>query len=152
MNEIVIDANFLVALLDGDDSFHTKATEIEMMIPIETPRLYFDVVVSESLSVLARRSEERKRIFSFREKVRMLQIKLPYSNISWVSVLIQTYYSEILELMTHHNGKLNFNDALIVVYMKKNNLQFIASFDSDFDDVAWVQRISTPSDIEKYVK
>src|SRR5688572_26839552 len=61
MAEIVLDTNVLVALLDGQDSLATRAEELtaRMRALGHTPVL-LDVVVTETVSVLARRAAERK--------------------------------------------------------------------------------------------
>jgi predicted nucleic acid-binding protein len=40
---------------------------------------------------------------------------------------------------------LNFNDALISLACRERNIPAIASFDADFDQVAWLHRLATPA-------
>jgi predicted nucleic acid-binding protein len=44
-------------------------------------------------------------------------------------------------------GNLNFNDALIALSCHHRDIPFIASFDRDFDNVPWLQRIAKPEDL-----
>jgi predicted nucleic acid-binding protein len=152
MNTIVIDSNILVGVLDTNDSLHVRATELDASVPISVQRIYFDIVVNESLSVLARRFEEKKREDSFPGLVQRVKTKLPSSEIIWLGSLTETYYEEILQLLIATKGTLNFNDAFLALYMKKFDLQYLLSFDTDFDNIDWIQRISTVSDIEKYLQ
>lgn len=61
MNSFLLDSSFLVALLDSKDTWHSVAVEIEGALPARVTRVFLDVVIAETLSVLARRFEERKR-------------------------------------------------------------------------------------------
>ncbi len=41
------------------------------------------------------------------------------------------------------------NDALIALSCHHREIPFIASFDRDFDNVAWLHRLATPDDLHK---
>jgi predicted nucleic acid-binding protein len=56
-------------------------------------------------------------------------------------------YSEILSLIRSSRGELNFNDALVALSCRERDIRFIASFDSDFDQLAWLKRLSQPGDV-----
>jgi len=63
---IAIDSNVLVALLDGHDKWHSKAKENYVALESKGAGfVYFDCVMNEAISVLARRSEEQKRSEEF---------------------------------------------------------------------------------------
>lgn len=49
--------------------------------------------------------------------------------------------------MRTSEGALNFNDALIALACRERNIPAIASFDSDFDTIEWLQRLSQPEDL-----
>jgi len=42
---------------------------------------------------------------------------------------------------------LNFNDALIAIACRKRGIAWLASYDTDFDRVAGLKRISQPADL-----
>jgi predicted nucleic acid-binding protein len=44
-------------------------------------------------------------------------------------------------VISESNGVLNFNDALIAITARKLNVEQIASFDADFDQVSWLKRL-----------
>ena len=56
-------------------------------------------------------------------------------------------YTEIVELVRSSRGELNFNDALIALSCRHRGISFIASFDRDFDNVAWLRRVAKPDDL-----
>jgi predicted nucleic acid-binding protein len=143
MSAVVVDSNFLVALLDAKDIWHSRAQEIESALPKKAPRLFLDIVVGESVSVIARRCEEQQRSGSFARIVTSLRAVLPPSRILWISSLMQSYYDDVLEMMTRHSGSLNFNDCLVALFMKRNTLTYLASFDRDFDSLTHIERISS---------
>jgi predicted nucleic acid-binding protein len=42
---------------------------------------------------------------------------------------------------------LNFNDALIALACRERSISAIASFDADFDAIAWLKRLHLPADV-----
>ena len=49
--------------------------------------------------------------------------------------------------MQSSGGALNFNDALIALACRERGIPAIASFDADFDQVSWLQRLARPEDV-----
>ena len=45
--------------------------------------------------------------------------------------------------MEQSKGKLNFNDALIAIACRERRTPLLASFDADFDQVAWLKRVAS---------
>jgi predicted nucleic acid-binding protein len=45
------------------------------------------------------------------------------------------------------DGARNFNDALLALACRERDIAAIASFDADFDRVAWLKRIAAPEDL-----
>ncbi len=142
MNEVIIDANFLVALMDERDVWHQKAVTIVNALRTEEAKaVYLDCVLNEVISVLGRRFEERGRTNEFSEVLKKLKILVPERLITWVYPRVPELYNEILNLIDEHNGKLNFHDALIALTSKEMVIEDILSFDGDFDEIAWLKRI-----------
>jgi predicted nucleic acid-binding protein len=142
MNEVIIDANFLVALMDERDIWHPKAvTIVNALRAKEAKAVYLDCVLNEVISVLGRRFEERGRTNEFSEVLKKLKILVPERLITWVYPRVPELYNEILNLIDEHNGRLNFHDALIALTSKEMVIENIVSFDSDFDELAWLKRV-----------
>lgn len=55
-------------------------------------------------------------------------------------------YPEIIALVREHGGLLNFHDALIALACLELGIESIASFDSGFDLVPWLRRLSNKTD------
>src|SRR3990172_10380814 len=109
--------------------------------------VYFDCVVSEAINVLARRGKERKRSSEFTELLTQVVSQVPEDSILWISTETRRFYREIISLVRNSAGGLNFNDSLIALGARELGIKSIASFDSDFDSVAWLKRLSSPHDI-----
>jgi predicted nucleic acid-binding protein len=143
MTRVLLDANFLVAWLDPRDTLHSIASEIDDALGDRAERLIVDVVVGETLSVVARRCEEQKRSGEFLSLLDFFRSYAPESRLVWVSPSVRELYNGCIDILHRHRGRLNFNDALISLFMKQNHVQHLASFDADFDELPEIYRIST---------
>ncbi len=145
-NQVVLDTNVLVALVDRLDKWHAGAEALREAFRAENAGLvYFDPVINEALSVLARRAIEQKRP---REEISDLLDALmdlvPKEAITWVSSETQRLYDQVVALIRNTSGELNFHDALIALNCRLCGIRVLASFDRDFDQVEWLTRVETP--------
>ncbi|MBI5471912.1 MAG: PIN domain-containing protein [Ignavibacteriae bacterium] len=120
---------------------------MEAALDERVTRLFLDIVIGESLSVVARRCEEQRRTPDFAAIISSVQAAIPASRIQWTASLVRTLYNKILQMMVAYNGQLNFNDCLIALFMQRNNLQHLVSFDADFNLLSTIHRISSPEDL-----
>jgi len=142
MNEMIFDANLLIALIDERDVWHPKAATLLNALRIKgTKAVYLDCVLNEVISVLGRRFEERGRTNEFDGVLRKLKKKIPERLITWVYPRVPELYKAILNLVGEHKGKLNFHDALIALVSKEMDIEYIVSFDKDFDEIEWLKRV-----------
>jgi predicted nucleic acid-binding protein len=149
MKQAVIDSNVLVAILDSRDNWHRKAQALLNALEAERVSLvYFDCVLNETVSVLARRGEEQKRSEQFSMLLDKLLIQVPIDNITWISSEIQRLYQKTIEQVRQTGGVLNFHDALMALYCRECEINAIISFDQDFDRISWLKRIVTPEDVK----
>lgn len=149
MSAIVFDANYLVGWLDQKDSWHPAVRAIAEALPKNATRLILDVSLTEALSVMARRCEEQQRPRDFLTILSAVKAEIPPKNVEWILPLVRSYYDDCLALMEGHHGKFNFNDALIISFMKQQKLVYIVSFDGDFDAIPWIRRIHTAEQAAK---
>ncbi|MBI4482680.1 MAG: type II toxin-antitoxin system VapC family toxin [Acidobacteria bacterium] len=150
MTEVLLDTSLLVAWLDEKDALHKTALPlVHALTDRKVGSIYFDCVVGEAVSVLGRRLQERKQAKQFIALVDRLQERVPQERVTWVSQQTRAYYSAILDLAKKHDGRLNFNDLLIALAAKDAALQYIVSFDSDFDLIPWLTRLKSASDVRK---
>ncbi len=80
---VVVDSNVLVALVDNRDKWHLKTKEIYSALEAkDVGFVYFDCVINEAISVLARRSEEQRRSEEFPILLDELQRQVPTGKIT----------------------------------------------------------------------
>jgi predicted nucleic acid-binding protein len=103
--------------------------------------------MNESISVLARRTEEQDRADDFQNALEYLLNQIPEEMIEWVSKETQRLYQEVVSLVRDTDGELNFHDALIAIRCRELKIKLIFSFDRDFARVEWLYRIGELNDI-----
>lgn len=143
MSKVVVDTNWLVALVDGRDKWHTRAREIAGVLAAQQAQLvYLDCVLNETISVLARRAEEQKRLEELAGLLEKTRRQVPEASIVWASLETRRLYGEIMEWVQRTRGALNFHDALIALLCREWGIKTVVSFDEDFDQIVWLTRIS----------
>ena len=147
---IVIDTSVLVALVDGQDTWHQRAVALcGALHGMDTQVVYFDCVINETITVIGRRAEEQRRSEQFDVLLDTLISLVPADNITWTSVALQRLFAETVNLCRMHQGRLNFHDALMALVCRELKLTYVLSFDSDFDEVAWLTRIADAKALER---
>ena len=147
---VVLDTSVLVGLIDARDVWHHGAVALrDALKSARADVVYFDCVVNETVSVLARRARERKVPSEFATLLDQLVSHVPESSIVWVSSRIRQFYPKIVALVRDSSGTLNFHDALIALGSRELGIGLIATFDSDFDRIEWLKRLAFPNDVEQ---
>jgi len=142
MSEAIVDANVVVAYLDEKDSHREEALKIWSGMEESGFKVwYLDCVLNETISALCRRYEERKRSEELPDLIKQFRSYFSPDIITWTYNEIEDSYDEILNIVEEHKGKLNFHDALIVLFARFKGIRYIVSFDKDFDDVELVERV-----------
>jgi predicted nucleic acid-binding protein len=98
---------------------------------------------------MARRAEEQQRSDQFPMLLNKLKQQISIENITWISLEIPRMYSDVVKLTEDTSGKLNFNDSLIALFCKEFSINFIITFDQDFDMIAWLKRICQTTEVKK---
>lgn len=104
-------------------------------------------MLAETISTATRRLRERKRITEIDPFLDRTATNFPPEVLTWISSDTPLLYSEILSLIRSSRGEMNFNDALVALSCRERGIRFIASFDSDFDRLAWLKRLWQPGDV-----
>lgn len=73
---------------------------------------------------------------------------MPKEKVEWLYPNVPDIYSNIVKLIKEKEGRLNFHDALITLFIKENNSKYLVSFDQDFDEVDWIVRIDHEGQIK----
>ena len=148
MIQIGIDTSVLIGLLDAKDLWHKPAIALkETLVENAADIAILDCVLAEAISTIARRIHEKRRTSDLDELLVRIARDYPIDDILWVLPDVPILYAEIIDLVRITDGALNFNDALIALSCRYREIPFIASFDRDFDQVEWLQRIAEPDDL-----
>ena len=148
MLKIAIDASVLIALLDSRDQWNTKATALHnALLKAGILPTYFDCVTAEAVSATFRRLHEKNRSAEVTTVLNCLRALTPQRKLTWIFPDVPRLYPQVLDLMRESSGELNFNDALIALACRERGIPAIASFDADFDQVAWLTRVEEPGDL-----
>ena len=151
MNKAAIDTNVLVAIIDARDKWHPKASALlDALDRGHIEIIWLDCVLNETISVLARRTEEQNRSEQISALLDSILQMIPPEKITWVSSEIHNLYENVVDLIRESGGKLNFHDALIALFCRASGIETILTFDRDFDKITWLKRIEKPDDISLY--
>ena len=147
MIRLIIDSNVLVALLDKKDVWHKKASDILKAVNKLSGNLIFlDCVLNETISVLGRRAEEKRRSSDFPLLLDRLTELVPPEDITWISMEIKRTYESIIAMVRDYKGILSFHDALMALFAQENK-PYLLSFDEDFDGIPWFKRMHNDEDV-----
>lgn len=140
---VAIDTFVLVGILNSGDHWHETAVRLFARLKAEgnIELVVFDCVVAESVSVIYRRLEEKRRLAEVAAFLEKIEAHFPSDVITWILPQTPRYYLDVIALIRQTNGRLNFNDALIALLCQTSSIYQITSFDTNFDLVPWVRRI-----------
>jgi predicted nucleic acid-binding protein len=138
----------LVGLINPRDLWRGRALALrDALLATGADLLYFDCVVTESISAAARRLHEKGRLAEVEALLDRLNDQVPGDTITWILPDVPHLYPEVLDLIRSSSGALNFHDALIALACRERSIPAIASFDADFDQVGWLRRLARPEDV-----
>ncbi|MDG6923644.1 MAG: type II toxin-antitoxin system VapC family toxin [Nitrososphaerota archaeon] len=130
---LFVDSSFVIALADGDDQFHETAQQLVKSIQ-KSEKVISDLVLSESVTGVAARLGQKAGMGVFENLV--------YDSTTKVVYLNKRLCERSLHLYLKYGQRLSFADAISVRIMYDRKIKSIASFDSDFDGVDGISRIS----------
>ena len=146
--DIAFDTSLLVGLLDPQDLWHARAVALETALRSSGfQAVYFDCVIAETVSIATRRLREKKRFAEIDTLLDQIIANFPPDAITWIGADVPALQADILSLVRSSQGELNFNDALIALACQEREIRRVASFDGDFDQVSWLQRVAEPNDV-----
>lgn len=150
--KVIIDSNVLVGLLNPLDHWHQHSIAFSEALNSSNVHLvYLDCVMSEVTSVVVRRLFEKQKPDEIERFFDSLTTFLPEDHITWAFSAVPRLYTDVITLIRKTQGQLNFHDALIALICREQQIKFIASYDTDFDQITWLSRIANPQDLETYI-
>lgn len=148
----VVDTSYLVALVDSRDSLHPAALVLRRSLEEAAVRpVFFEILVGEAISVLARRCAERRRAESVSLLLADLRRMIPTESLTWVGHEMRTWWEEVLMRVEGSQGGIDLNDSLTISAARAAGLGAVISFDPDFDGLPELVRLSTPESVQAWV-
>ena len=128
---IFLDTSYINGLILKNDSYSADSGNMEPYLENESKATNITVLV-EVLNSLTN--------YNFFGNVDDLFNYL--LNFDILDCLTSQDYNSAMFLFKYYNGSINFSDCTILLSMQKYGITRIASFDSDFDKIKGIQRIS----------
>jgi len=146
--KVAVDTSVLVGLINPLDHRRPESMALhDALIAASVELVYFDCVAAEAISVVARRLEEKHRSEEVKATLDNLERQINETSICWILPEVPRLFKEVLEIIRSSSGALNFNDALIALACRERGIEAIASFDADFNQIAWLRRLALPEDV-----
>lgn len=139
MATALVDSNVLIGARLSSDQHHEAAREVAAGIDsgdLPSGRI-LDDVLSEVLNYVHTRAGHDPAI----ETLDGLQASVEFS----IDRTTRSDFDAARSVFRQYEG-LSFTDATIVAYMRRTGIEYLYSFDDDFDAVEDVTRLETPSD------
>ncbi len=134
----VIDTGVLVAMADSDDEQHDVAMGIVRRIDhgdLPTARVT-NYVALETLNWIHGRKRHETAVETYERLNRSAGFELLHA--------AQKDFAEAVNLFQTYAG-LSFGDATTVAYMQREEIEYLYSFDDDFDTIRGISRLETPA-------
>jgi predicted nucleic acid-binding protein len=129
---IFVDSSYYIAIADTKDQWHEKALELSEHIE-NNLNVVSSFIISEVVTEIGRRSGG----------------KVAYNLYNYFTDNCEIIYidrdmlSESMGIFLKYDGTLSLADAASIAIMDNMKISEIASFDSDFDKVDFINRIHT---------
>jgi predicted nucleic acid-binding protein len=137
MAEVVLDANVIVALLYADDSLHRRAVDLTTRLEADGHSLVLvDFLIFEALSVLCRRAAQRKTTPpDLAAAASTMRSWFDNGEVRFLAHESEHLANSVLDIVTHSEGVLNANDALLIALQREGAIDMLATFDKGFESV-----------------
>jgi predicted nucleic acid-binding protein len=136
MAAAVVDTGILIGMADADDQHHDTAMEIVRgMDHGDLPTGHVtNYVALETLNWIHNRKRQQKAVEIYE--------RLNQSAGFEVRQAAQKDFTNALDLFETYDG-LSLGDATIAAYMRREGVDYLYSFDDDFDVIADITRLET---------
>ena len=132
MAKVALDANVIIGWLDEGDSLNARSVELMNRIHDEgNSSTLLDFTVGEAVSVICRRTAERKRnVPDLPSILDTVDEWFEQKEIEFVQKELEVLYPHVLKIIRQSGGALNFNDAALVALQRKGIIGEVATFDA----------------------
>jgi len=131
MAEVVLDANVLVGYWDQNDVLHKQALAVFAQLEATGDKpLMLDFLVAEAISVVCRRTMQRK---TNRPDLGAILLKVQAlfdrGDIEFLNEDVEGRFLKVLDVIRDSTGALNFHDATLMVLQQEGVIEEVATFD-----------------------
>lgn len=133
----VVDTGILIGMADSDDRHHKVAMEITRGMDhgdLPTGRVT-NYVVLETLNWIHTRHRHQTAVEAYERLHESAGFEIVHA--------AQKDFTRAVELFETYDA-LAFGDATIVAYMEREEIEYLYSFDDDFDAIEDLTRLETP--------
>jgi predicted nucleic acid-binding protein len=136
MAVVVVDKNVLVGMADADDEHHDVAMEIvrEMDHGDLPAGRVTNYIVLETLNWIHNRKRHEKAVETYERLNQSAGFEVLHA--------AQKDFPRAVDLFQTYDG-LSFGDATIAAYMEREDIEYLYSFDDDFDVIESITRLET---------
>ena len=137
MAVVVIDTGVLVGMADADDEHHDIAMEVVRGIDhgeLPTARVT-NYIALETLNWIHNRKRHETAVETYKRLNQSAGFELLHA--------AQKDFTTAVTLFQMYEG-LSFGDATIAAYMEREGIEYLYSFDDDFDTIQSITRLETP--------
>lgn len=132
----VVDTGVLIGMADVDDEHHNVAMDIVRAIDhgdLPTGQVT-NYIVLETLNWIHERKRHKKAVETYERLNQSAGFEILH--------VAQKDFSSAVELFQTYEG-LSFGDATIAAYMQREGVEYLYSFDDDFDTLEGITRLET---------
>ena len=136
MASAVVDTGVLVGMVDNDDERHDVAMEIVRGMDhgdLPTSRVT-NYILLETLNWIHNRKRHAKAVETYERLNQSAGFEVLHA--------AQKDFLRAVELFETYDG-LSFGDATIAAYMQREEIEYLYSFDADFDTLDDITRLET---------
>jgi len=128
---ILVDSSFFIAFSDRLDQWHEKAKALSPLLTKETI-VISDLILAEAVSIIGRRSGGKagERLYHY------------FLDNCTILFNDEHILKGAMTVFLKYDGILSVSDAVSVHIMERKKITRIVSFDSDFDKVKGIDRVS----------
>lgn len=132
MAKVALDANVIIGWIDEGDSLNARSVQlIDQIHDAGDSSTLLDFTVAEAVSVICRRTVERKRnVPNLPSILDTVDEWFALKEIEFVQKELEVLYPDVLNIIRQSGGALNFNDAALVALQPEGVIGEVATFDA----------------------
>ena len=124
-----LDSTFIIALFVLNDQWHSQS--LEVYEKIKNHKLIISkLVIAETITVLKNKLETKEILEIYRNLSRIFHVVDDNLN-----------YDDAMNIFVKYDASISFFDAMYVAISKREGIDYIVSFDSDFDKIDGIVRL-----------